>query len=70
MNQNKKSFIFLVLFIWTIYFAWSMDMQTIAEIQPKTTTRYDLWILPYLLAFTGYAVYLLTRRKDSDNNQV
>ena len=67
MSPNKKSFIFLVLFIWSVYFAWALDLQSSAESQPHSVTRYDLWILPYLLAFTGYAIYLLTRRRDSDD---
>ena len=66
VSPNKKSFIFLVLFIWSVYFAWALDFQSTAESQSRSITRYDLWILPYLLAFTGYAIYLLTRRQDSD----
>ncbi len=67
MNFNKKSFILFLIFMWSVYVAWAIDVQSTIKIYPESTTRYDLWLLPYLILFTAYAIYLLIRKQDTDN---
>ncbi|NER09166.1 hypothetical protein SAMN06265375_1011348 [Muriicola jejuensis] len=68
MNSNKKSFILFILFIWSVYFAWSLDVSSAVQTYSKGVTRYDLLLLPFLIVFTGYSIYLLVRKQDSDRN--
>jgi hypothetical protein len=68
MNSNKKSFILFILFIWSVYFAWSLDVNSAVQTYSKGVTRYDLLLLPFLIIFTGYSIYLLVRKQDSDRN--
>jgi hypothetical protein len=66
MNSNKKSFILLILFIWSVYFAWSLDVNSSLQTYSKGVTRYDLLLLPFLVIFTGYSIYLLVKNRNSD----
>ncbi len=66
MSSNKKSFILFILFIWSVYFAWAMDVNSTVQTYQKGVTRYDLLLLPFLIIFTGYSIYLMTRKEDSD----
>ncbi|WP_372974508.1 hypothetical protein [Muriicola sp.] len=66
MNSNKKSFILFILFIWSVYFAWALDVNASVQTYPKGITRYDLLLLPFLIIFTGYSFYLILKKRDSD----
>jgi hypothetical protein len=68
MASSKKSFILFILFVWSVYFAWSMDVQSAVKSFPNNMTRYDLLLLPFLILLTGYAVYLLLRKQKTDNS--
>ena len=68
MNSNNKSFVLFLIFIWTIYVAWEIDVQSAIKTYPDSITRYDLLILPFLIIFTLYAVYILIRKQDPNNN--
>ncbi|GGD43777.1 hypothetical protein [Muriicola marianensis] len=66
MNSNKKSFILFILFIWSVYFAWAIDVNASVQAYSNDVTRYDLLLLPFLIIFTGYSAYLILRKQDSD----
>ncbi len=66
MNSNTKSFILFILFIWSVYFAWAMDVNASVQTYSKGVTRYDLLLLPFLIIFTAYSAYLILRKQDSD----
>lgn len=68
MNSNSKSFVLFLIFIWSIYGTWAFDVQTAIKTYPDSVTRYDLLILPFLIIFTAYAVHILIRKQDTDNN--
>ena len=68
MNSNKKSFILFLLFIWSVYAAWALDIQSSIRTSPDSMTRYDLFLLPFLILFTVGAVHILISKKDTDNN--
>jgi hypothetical protein len=67
MNSNKKSLILFILFVWSVYLAWATEVQSEIKSFPNSTDRYDFLLLPFLIIFTGYAVYLLFRKQKTDN---
>ncbi|WP_424370994.1 hypothetical protein [Muriicola sp.] len=69
MNSNKKSFVLFLIFLWSVYAAWELDVQTALKNYPDSVTRYDLLLLPFLVIFTGYVILLLIRKENIDNTQ-
>jgi hypothetical protein len=43
--------------------AWELDLQNTIDHVRYPMVRYDLLVLPLLVLFTGYAVYILIRKK-------
>ncbi len=68
MNSNKKSFVLFLVFIWSIYVAWVIGIQSPLKNYPESKTRYDLLLLPFLIMFTAYVIYILIRKKNSDKD--
>ncbi len=61
--HSNKSLIFFLLLLWTGFMAWELNLQNTINNVQYPMVRYDLLVLPLLVLFTGYAVYILIRKK-------
>ncbi len=61
--HSNKSLIFFLLLLWTGFTAWELDLQNSMDYVQYPMVRYDLLILPLLVLFTGYAIFILIRNK-------
>ena len=62
MNYNS-GLILLLFIIWSLFFAWQIEMKTIIEEYPDTIVRIDLLILPFLIVLTVYILYIVLRKQ-------
>jgi len=57
MGIGDRFFWIVFIGIWSIFILWEIQIQTMAESLLIHVIRFDLFVLPILLFFTGYAVY-------------
>ncbi len=71
LNSHKTSFILFLLFMWSVYAAWATNEQTSSittsdNITSDSITGYDQLLLPFLILFTVFAIYILIKKKGKD----
>ncbi len=64
MDSNKYLTLFLLL-LWNCFMAWEYTIQNTLNHVQYPIVRYDLLILPILVFFTGYVVYVLIKKKET-----
>ena len=67
LKSQKTSFILFLLFIWSVYAAWAFDVQSSISTSTDHVIRYDHLLLPFLVLFTVFAIFILISKKDTDN---
>ncbi|MBT8281315.1 MAG: hypothetical protein KJO16_07025 [Muriicola sp.] len=69
MSPKNKSIILFILFLWLVFVAWEIDVQSVVNTYPDSIVRLDLLLLPFLIILTVYVIYLLIRKNDFDSAQ-
>ncbi|QBA63586.1 hypothetical protein [Muriicola soli] len=69
MSPKSKSLILFILFLWLVFAAWEMDVQSTINTYPESIVRLDLLLLPFLIILTVFVVYILIRKNDFDGAQ-
>ena len=65
MYSFNKGIILLLLLIWSLFFAYEIEMQTAMKAYPDSMVRIDLLLLPFLIILSVYIVYILIREQNS-----
>ena len=65
MRSFNKGIILLLVLIWSLFFAYELEMQSAIKAYPDAMIRIDLILLPILIFLTGYIVYTLIKEKNS-----
>lgn len=55
-KADKQQWIFLCI-IWCLFLVWEFQLQRLPSLDESYEIRYDLMVLPLLLAITGYVLY-------------
>jgi hypothetical protein len=56
-----------LLFIWSVYAAWATNEQSSTSTDFDSMASYEQLLLPFLILFTVFAIYILIKKKDKDN---